>query len=57
MHVYNNNNAETVNFVVRKVNFMVSEMCGTGEEEKDSRLLLVLKGFFHKNGLRGCFLP
>lgn len=47
---YNNSNTEIVNFMVRKVGW---GMCGTGEEQEDSRLLLAVKGLFHKNGLGG----
>ena len=48
---YNNNNTEIINFLVKKVG--LGGVYGTGEEEKDSRLLLALKGLFHKNDLGG----
>lgn len=48
---YNNNNTEIINFLVKKVGWC--GVYGTGEEEKDSGLLLALKGLFHKNDLAG----
>lgn len=46
-----NNNSEIINFLVKKAGW--GGVHGTGEEEKDLRVLLALQGLFHENDLAG----